>query len=159
MPLYNDRHGLMAGKILNYEDLVNELLPLVKEVMPWEVEDALKGEFDGLVLDIREPNETDVVQIKNSVCVPRGVLEAAGCEGYDETNQALLDARDKQIIVVCRSGKRSIFAAHTLNRMGYEKAVSLKTGIRGVADAFYPLYRNDEEVDEDEVEAFFYPDA
>ncbi|MDX2471645.1 MAG: rhodanese-like domain-containing protein [SAR324 cluster bacterium] len=150
----------MSEKFLNYEDLVQELLPLVKEVMPWEVEAAMKGEgYEGLVLDIREPTETSVCVIKNSLCVPRGVLEAAGCAGYDETEQALLDARDKQIIVVCRSGKRSVFAAHTLNRMGYKNAVSLKTGIRGVADAFYPLYRDDEEVDEDEVEKFFYPDA
>ena len=143
--------------MMNYEDLVNELLPQIKEVMPWEIETAFTGEFDGLILDIREPAETAVVQIKNSLCVPRGVLEAAGCPGYDETAQELLDAKDKQIIVVCRSGKRSVFAAHTLNRMGYSGAVSLKTGIRGVADAFYPLFRDGEEVDEDEVERFFYP--
>ena len=143
--------------MMNYEDLVNELLPQIKEVMPWEIESAFTGEFDGLILDIREPAETEVVQIKNSLCVPRGVLEAAGCPGYDETAQRLLDSKDKKIVVVCRSGKRSVFAAHTLNRMGYAGAVSLKTGIRGVADAFYPLFRDGEEVDEDEVEKFFYP--
>ena len=143
--------------MMNFEDLINELPPQIKEIMPWEIEPAFTGEFDGLILDIREPNETNFCTIKNSLCIPRGVLEAAASEGYDETSQLLLDSRDKQIIVVCRSGKRSVFAAHTLNRMGYKGAISLKTGIRGVADAFYPLFRDDKEVDEDEVEKFFYP--
>jgi len=41
--------------------------------------------------------------------------------------------------VICRSGNRSVLAAHTMQLMGYSRVFSLKTGIRGWNDYEQPL--------------------
>jgi 3-mercaptopyruvate sulfurtransferase SseA len=54
------------------------------------------------------------------------------------------------VIVICRSGNRSVLAAYIMKRMGYKKLASLKTGIRGWNDYEQPLNNiNGEEVDID----------
>ena len=42
--------------------------------------------------------------------------------------------------MVCRSGNRSILAAYTLKQLGFEHAVSLRTGLRGWNDYEEPLF-------------------
>jgi hypothetical protein len=58
---------------------------------------------------------------------------------YEETVPDLVEARDRPVLVICRSGNRSILAAHTLRRMGFQRPVSLKTGLRGWNDYEQPL--------------------
>ena len=61
----------------------------------------------------------------------RGVLEQS-CEwDYDETVPELAAGREQEIVVICRSGKRSVLAADMMLRMGFGNVVSLKTGVRG----------------------------
>jgi len=142
----------------NYDDFVNQLRDQVEEVMPWDVEEAFAGNYDGLVIDLREESEWNRCRIKGSFHVPRGVLEAAADWGYEESLQELIEAREKKVLLICRSGKRSVLAAHVLGLMGFEKPISLKTGIRGVWEADFPLYDDRGEVDEEKLEPFFYPD-
>ena len=44
--------------------------------------------------------------------------------------------------MICRSGNRSILAAHTLKLMGYNNVVSLQTGLRGWNDYEQELYND-----------------
>ncbi|MDH4286276.1 MAG: rhodanese-like domain-containing protein, partial [Gallionella sp.] len=75
-----------------------------------------------------------LLHIPGSINVPRGILEQS-CEwDYDETVPPLAAGRDQQIVVICRSGKRSVLAADTMQKMGFTGVVSLKTGVRGWAD-------------------------
>jgi len=67
------------------------------------------------------------------------ILEAACDYGYDETVPDLVMARENDIIVICRSGNRSILAAHTMQLMGYQSVKSLKTGVKGWNDYELPL--------------------
>ena len=138
-----------------FNDLINDALPHIKEVMPWDLEEKLAQEDKPMVLDIREADEYDAMHIPNSLFVPRGLLEQA-CEwDYDETIPELVKARDKEIIVVCRSGTRSVMAAFTMKLMGYEDVASLKTGIRGWNDYEQPLVDiQGESVDIDDAEEF-----
>jgi len=70
---------------------------------------------DGLLfLDVRENQEFDTMRIKGSLHVPRGILATAVEWDHEETEPELVNARERQIVVVCRSGSRSVFAAHTL---------------------------------------------
>ena len=52
---------------------------------------------------------------------------------------SLVEARDLDVVVVCRSGNRSALAAHTMQLLGYRKVSSMKTGLRGWNDYELPL--------------------
>jgi rhodanese-related sulfurtransferase len=122
-----------------YTELVADCLANVKEVMPWDLAEQLRSPQSPLLLDIREPYEFEALHIEGSINVPRGILESACDWDYDDTVPALAGGREREIVVICRSGNRSVLAAHTLQQMGFGKVVSLKTGVRGWNDFEQPL--------------------
>lgn len=122
-----------------YDDLVAEALTRVREVTPWDFGRRYQSGDVPLLLDIREPSEFAALRIPRSINVPRGILEQS-CEwDYDETVPELAGRRDREIVVICRSGKRSVLAADTMQQMGFTDVVSLKLGIRGWNDAELPM--------------------
>jgi rhodanese-related sulfurtransferase len=123
----------------HFTDLIAAALPEVEEIFPWDLSEQLAQEEKPILLDIREPAEFDALHIEDSLNVPRGVLESACDWDYDETEPALAGGRDRPIVVICRSGNRSVLAAQTMQHMGFKKVVSLKTGIRGWNDFEQPL--------------------
>ena len=122
-----------------FTELVADCLPDIAEEFPWEVDKKLAGEKPPLVLDIREPGEFNAMHIQGSLLVPRGILESACEYDYEETVVELVEAREREVIVVCRSGNRSVLAAYTMQLMGYRKVSSMKTGLRGWNDYELPL--------------------
>jgi rhodanese-related sulfurtransferase len=122
-----------------FVELVTECLPKINEVFPWDVEEKLAGNTPPLILDICEPGEFSAMHIQGSLHVPRGILESACEYGYEETVGVLAEARDREVVVVCRSGNRSALAALTMKIMGFRKVSSLKTGLRGWNDYELPL--------------------
>lgn len=139
-----------------YQQLIEECLQTVKEIFPWDLEEKLEAGDDPILLDIREPDEFNAMRIKNSINVPRGILEQS-CEwDFEETIPDLVKARDREIIVICRSGNRSVLAAYTMQQMGYENTASLKTGLKGWTDYEQPLVNNEnQEVDIDDADEYF----
>lgn len=112
-----------------FNDLVAESAKNVTEIFPWDLEERFENNPSLLLLDIREPYEFEAMHIKGSLNVPRGVVETA-CEwDYEETVAQLVEARDKEVVVACRSGNRSIFVCEVMQKMGYKNIASLKTGI------------------------------
>jgi len=139
------------------DDFIADCLKTVDEIFPWDLEEAMKTKLP-MLLDIREPYEFDTLHIKGSTNVPRGLLEQACDYGYDETMPELVTARDKDIIVICRSGKRSVLAAYTMQLMGYHSVKSLKTGVQGWNDYELPLEnRNKQTVDVDNADEILMP--
>jgi rhodanese-related sulfurtransferase len=126
--------------------------------MPWDLEERLQENPDILVVDVREPYEFDAMHIAGSMNVPRGILESA-CEwDYEETVPELVRARDREIVVVCRSGYRSVLAAHAMQLLGYTDVASLKTGLRGWKDYEQPMIdRAGTDVDLDYADEYFTP--
>lgn len=122
-----------------YDDLVADALTRVKEIQPWDLQALLAAGRDVILLDVREPGEFATLHIPGSVNVPRGVLEQS-CEwDYDETVPKLAAGRESEIVVICRSGKRSALAADVMRQMGFFRVASLKTGVRGWNDFEQPL--------------------
>ncbi|MFV1982368.1 MAG: rhodanese-like domain-containing protein [Thiohalomonadales bacterium] len=113
-----------------FNDLISDVSENVTEIFPWDLEEILKNKTPYL-LDVRENYEFDAMHINHSINVPRGILETACDYNYDETIPELAGNREQEIIVICRSGNRSILAADTMQRMGFKNVFSLKTGIRG----------------------------
>jgi rhodanese-related sulfurtransferase len=142
----------------NFLGLISDCLGDVKEVMPWDLEERMAENPELLVVDVREPYEFDAMHIENAVSVPRGILESA-CEwDYEETIPELVKAREREIVVVCRSGYRSVLAAFSMQLLGYQSVASLKTGLRGWNDYEQPMVdRYGEPVDIDAADDYFTP--
>ena len=141
-----------------YDDLVTEALTRVKEIMPWDLSRSLAAGNRAILLDVREPAEFAMLHIPGSINVPRGILEQS-CEwDYEETVPELARDRTQEIVVICRSGKRSVLAGDTLLRIGFTHVVSLKTGIRGWIDYEQPMMNlNGEAIDADACDALLAP--
>ena len=139
-----------------FSQLVQESAKNVSEIFPWDLEERFTANPSLLLLDIREPYEFEAMHIKGSLNVARGVLETACEYDYEETVAQLVEARDKEVVVACRSGNRSIFACEVMQEMGYKNVVSLKTGLRGWSDYEQPLFdKKGNEIDEDTAIDYF----
>ncbi len=72
------------------------------------------------VLDVREPDEYDAGALPDAVHIPRGHLES-------QVESKLTD-KETPVVVYCASGVRSVFAARTMQELGYADVVSLAGG-------------------------------
>ena len=136
-----------------YQRLVVKALRSVDEVLPWDLEEEIEQNPELIVLDIRELNEFEMMHIKDSLHIPRGVLEGACFWNYDDTIPALAQSRGQNIVVVCRSGNRSALAALTMQQMGFEQVRSLKLGIKGWNDNDLEMINNQGDiVDVDQID-------
>jgi len=151
-----DRKAEMSRK--TYAQLAAEAAERIIEIMPWDVPDFMDDTPDALMLDIREREEFARVRIAGSLNVPRGILESAAEWNYAETEPELVTARDKPVLVICRSGNRSALACEVLTMIGYSDVRSVKLGIKGWNDADQDLV--DEAgnlLDGDDAEALLSP--
>ena len=122
-----------------YKELVADALTRVKEIQPWTLNEQLLANADLLLLDVREPSEFDALHIPCAINAPRGILEQS-CEwDFDETIPELAAGRELEIILICRSGYRSVLAADVMQQMGFKRVISLKSGMRGWNDCEQPL--------------------
>lgn len=77
-------------------------------------EDAKKIMDSGekvVILDVREQDEYDEGHIAGSILIPYTEIE--------NKSQEMSTDKDKQILVYCRSGRRSKIAAEALSKLGY----------------------------------------
>lgn len=146
-----------------FDQLVAETATLINEIMPWDLAEKLaqnqKEPTSNLhLIDVREADEFQAMRIQHSINIPRGILESA-CEfGYDDTVPEIAAARDQEIVVICRSGKRSCMAAYAMQQLGFKHVVSLKTGLRGWNDFDQALIdTNNNVIDGDVAETFLRP--
>lgn len=78
------------------------------------------GDKDFVLLDVREDYERAEFNI-GGMHIPLGELTAA----FDK----LAPHKDEEIVVYCRSGKRSGMAAHLLGQSGFTKVRNLEGGM------------------------------
>ena len=94
-----------------------------KDINSSELNNMINNEEKIILLDVRTEAEYNTVRIPNSINIPVGDLESQ----IDE----LFPYKDEKIIIYCRSGKRSVYAAHILEEYGFKKLYNLKQGIIG----------------------------
>lgn len=141
-----------------FQQMIADAAEHVDEIMPWDLEERLEQGNPPLLLDVREPYEFEAMHIEGSINVPRGILETACEYNFEETVPELADARDREIVVICRSGNRSVLACQNMQILGYNKVCSLKTGLRGWNDYEQPLVDNgNQPVDIEQADTFFAP--
>lgn len=84
---------------------------MYQQITQSEAKKIMDSGEDFIILDVREQDEFDEGHIPGAFLLPYTEIE----------NQAetMLPDKDKQILVYCRSGRRSKIAAESLVKLGY----------------------------------------
>ena len=67
---------------------------------------------NGLIIDVREPNEFNEKAAKGTINIPRGLLEMKMLQMHPDENLTIL--------IHCATGARATFSAEQLKRVGYK---------------------------------------
>ena len=111
-------------------DLIVEAKSRIREVTVAQVQATLGGANAPVILDVREPNETNLGRLPGAIVIARGTME---------TKIEAVVPRDADLVVYCASGNRSALAADTLQLMGYTKVASMAGGWSGWVAAGGPV--------------------
>ena len=96
----------------------------MKEISVTELKKLMDDKADFQLIDVREEHEFDEANLKGQL-IPMG-------EVMDRVNEI---AKDKQVVVHCRSGKRSATVIGALeSQHGYTNLYNLKGGILAYID-------------------------
>ena len=107
----------------------------IENLTPSEFADEVQRDH-ALLVDIREPNETQKEVISGALLAPRGMLEFYA---DPSTPYHLKEFQvDRRILLYCSAGSRSALAAQTLQRLGYVNVADLDGGITGWKQEDYP---------------------
>ena len=96
---------------------------MIPEVSPSVLKSELDGGADIYLLDVRESHELDISALPGIVHIPLGEVETR----FEEV------PKDANIVVICRSGKRSAMTTEFLLGHGYTNVRNLESGMNGWA--------------------------
>jgi glyoxylase-like metal-dependent hydrolase (beta-lactamase superfamily II)/rhodanese-related sulfurtransferase len=96
-----------------------------------EVAPGWLAEHQALVLDVREPNEYAEGHLPGAISIPQADL-AIRLEDIP---------KQQDVLVVCRSGTRSLASARFLRGLGYQQVSNLENGTTGWIAAGHPVDR------------------
>lgn len=101
---------------------------LVKEICPTTTQQWVKN--GALLVDVRENNEVAQLayEVPNLINIPLSEFE----ERFQEI------PKDKPVVIVCKSGGRSLRAAGFLVNHGYENVVNMQHGIEKWVQKGFP---------------------
>ena len=95
----------------------------MKEITPLELKQLKDSNANFQLIDVREPHEADVATIGGEL-IPMG----------DVLSNLDKIAKDKQVIIYCRSGRRSGTIVQALEQQGFTNLYNLQGGILQYAD-------------------------
>ena len=95
-----------------------------------EPDEVARGIAEGkiLLVDVREPNETDVERYPEAIYMPMSEFDPS----------ALPDPQGKQVVFACRSGNRSVTASLIAQDTGLPYNAHLAGGIKAWKEAGLP---------------------
>ena len=86
-----------------------------------ELETILADKQDRVFIDVREPHEFKSGHVPGMKNIPVGQIG----------NRSKELPKDREIVLMCHSGSRSMMAARTLKRLGFTKIVNVRGGMMG----------------------------
>jgi sulfur-carrier protein adenylyltransferase/sulfurtransferase len=111
--------AILIEAMPGYRELFRQLKSEIEEVDVSRASE-LRETDSPVFVDVRERSEWDEGHVPGAVHVPKSHLES-------RIEQAVPD-RDATVVVYCASGSRSVFAARTLEELGYEHVASMSGG-------------------------------
>ncbi len=113
--------------------LVDEAKKQIRETDVHEVKKQLDAKEKFFLVDTREESEWARGHLPGAIHLSKGVLER-------DIEQRIPD-KTATIVLYCGGGFRSALAAENLQKMGYQKVVSMEGGWRGWVESGYPTAR------------------
>lgn len=102
---------------------------MVDSISPLELKAKLQAEPDKLLLlDVREPFEFEICRIRDSLNIPLGEITRRWSELDD----------NRETVVICHHGMRSMQAAMWLEQNGFSNVFNLAGGIEAWAKEIEP---------------------
>ena len=130
-PICGNRHSITDIEEIDYDELCglkteNEIP--VEGFTSEELARKIENSDPMTIIDVREPHERAVLRFPNAIVIPIGQLAR---------RQKELDP-NKDTIVICKQGKRSVLAINTLREAGYTGPLyNLKGGIDAIKDIMF----------------------
>ena len=113
--------------------LVNEVRPKVKEITIDELRERLSQNPNAVLVDVREDTEWASGHATEAIHLGKGVLER-------DIEKAIPDP-NREVIMYCGGGFRSVLTADVAKRMGYRNVASLIGGYKALVQANWPMTR------------------
>lgn len=109
----NSDIGIIGGADGPTEIIVSEKgeKSMYEQITADEAKKIMDNGEEYILLDVREQDEFDEGHIPGSILIPYTEI--------DQKAEEILPDKDKQILVYCRSGRRSKIASESLARLGY----------------------------------------
>ena len=111
-----------------YADLLKEARAQIREVTPQDVDALAPGA--ATVIDVREASEWEQGHLPGAVHISKSYVE--------QQVEAAAPDRDAEVILYCAGGVRSLFAAQTLEQLGYTNVASMSGGFQAWKSAGLP---------------------
>ena len=111
--------------------LVNEIRPKVKEITIDELRERLAQNPSAVIVDVREDTEWANGHATQAIHLGKGVLER-------DIEKAIADP-NREVIMYCGGGFRSVLTADVAKRMGYRNVSSLIGGYKALVQASWPM--------------------
>ena len=113
----------MAGILLYFSYTKGWILANFKFITPQQAQVLIEKDQNVTLLDVRTLDEFKEGHISGATLIPLSKLEA--------NLEKLKDSKNKQIVVYCRSGSRSVAASRILEAHGFTP-LNVKTGMIGL---------------------------
>ncbi|WP_163511036.1 adenylyltransferase/sulfurtransferase MoeZ [Fodinicola acaciae] len=127
VPIRKDPNAQKVTELIDYDDfcgvVTEEAADAVKgsTITVNELKDMMDSGKEFQLIDVREPNEYEIVRIPGSVLIPKDRILRG--EALSELPQ------DKPIVLHCKSGARSAEALAAVKAAGFKDAVHVQGGV------------------------------
>lgn len=111
--------------------MVTELRPYVKELTVEETRERLAKNHQAVLLDVREDHEWEKSHATGAIHLGKGILER-------DLEKTIPDP-DRELIMYCGGGYRSVLTAVAAQKMGYRHVYSLAGGFKALVNAGWPM--------------------
>ena len=113
--------------------VVTQERPYVKEITIEQARERLARNPDLVLIDVREDNEWEKEHAREAIHLSKGILER-------DIEKAVPDL-DREIIMYCGGGYRSVLTASAAKKMGYRNVSSLMGGYRAMVAASWAMVK------------------
>ncbi|HEY8437806.1 MAG TPA: molybdopterin-synthase adenylyltransferase MoeB [Candidatus Limnocylindrales bacterium] len=103
-----------------YADLLREARTQIREVTPQDVDAIAPG--GATVIDVREDSEWEQGHLPGALHISKSYVE--------QQIEGAVPDRDAPVVLYCAGGVRSLFAAQTLEQLGYTNVASMSGGFQ-----------------------------
>jgi molybdopterin/thiamine biosynthesis adenylyltransferase/rhodanese-related sulfurtransferase len=111
-----------------YADLLREARASIREVTPAEVSALPPG--NATIVDVREASEWEQGHLPDALHISKSYVE--------QQIEGAIPDRDAPVVLYCAGGVRSLFAAQSLEQLGYTNVASMSGGFQAWKSAGLP---------------------